>query len=80
MAEVSVQFTTKQRECLLELNALIYEINQINEMNNSEIEKKTLELSILLIQHSDYTKEQCSLVYFTEFWGIISNGNNGASH
>ena len=69
MAEVSVQFTTKQRECLLELNALIYEINQFNEMNNSEIEKKTLQLSVLLIQHSDYAKEQCSLVYFTGVLG-----------
>src|SRR5436190_14444928 len=33
--------------------------------NDSEIEKKILELSILLIQHSDYAKEHSSLVYFT---------------
>ena len=50
IGEESVQFTVKQREYLLELNALLYEINETDETNNnSEIEKKILELSILLI-------------------------------
>ena len=49
-AEESVQFIVKQREYLLELNALLYEINEPDKTNNnSEIEKKILELSILLI-------------------------------
>ena len=65
MGEESVQFTVKQRECLLELNASLYEINETDEMNDDfKIEKKILELSILLIQHSDYAKERSSLVYF----------------
>ena len=55
---------------MLELNGLLYEINIMSEMNNnSKIEKKILELSILLIQHSDYAKERSSLVYFTGVLG-----------
>ena len=70
MGEESVQFTLKQRECLLELNTLLYEINVTDEANNnSKIEKKILELSVLLIQHSDYAKERSSLVYFTGVLG-----------
>ena len=70
MGEDSVQFTVKQRECLLELNTLLYEINVTDEANNnSKIEKKILELSVLLIQHSDYAKERSSLVYFTGVLG-----------
>jgi len=70
MGEESVQFTIKQRQCLVELNALLYETNEMDEMNNdSKIEKKILELSILLIQHSDYTKQRSSLIYFTGVLG-----------
>src|SRR5437762_3290015 len=67
---VGVGCTVKQRECLLELNTLLYEINITDETNNnSKIEKKILELSVLLIQHSDYAKERSSLVYFTGVLG-----------
>ena len=48
MVEDSVQFSDRQRECLLELNSLIFEMDV-----DSEIEKKIFELSVLLIQHSD---------------------------
>ena len=64
MVEDSVQFSDRQRECLLELNSLIFEMDV-----DSEIEKKIFELSVLLIQHSDYAKEQSSLIYFTGVLG-----------
>jgi len=64
MVEDSVQFSDRQRECLLELNSLIFEMDV-----DSEIEKKIFELSVLLIQHSDYAKERSSLIYFTGVLG-----------
>ena len=46
MVEESVQFNTRQREVLLQLNLLLNEINEMT--NDSEIDKKILELSVLL--------------------------------
>ena len=70
IVEESVQFTVKQRQCLLELNSLLYEINEADETNNdSVIENKILQLSVLLIQHSDYAKKRSSLIYFTGVLG-----------
>ena len=70
MGEESVQFTVKQRQYLLELNALLYQINETDDTNNdSEIENKILQLSVLLIQHSDYAKKRSSLIYFTGVLG-----------
>ena len=63
MAEDSVQFNARQREALMKLNLLLNEINETTD--DSEIDKKILELSVLLIQHSDYAKERSSLIYFT---------------
>jgi len=67
MAEDSVQFNVRQREALLELNLLLNEINDTTD--DAEIDQKILELSILLIQHSDYAKKRSSLIYFT---GVLS--------
>jgi hypothetical protein len=64
MVDDSIQWTARQRECLLELNSLIFETDV-----DSEIEKKIFELSVLLIQHSDYAKERSSLIYFTGVMG-----------
>src|SRR5205809_6729211 len=64
MAEESVQFTARQREELLELNSMLYETD-----DDLEIQAKILDLSILLIQHSDYAKERSSLIYFTGVLG-----------
>ena len=64
MAEESVQFTARQREELLELNSMLYETD-----DDLEIQAKILDLSILLIQHSDYAKERSSLIYFTGILG-----------
>ena len=64
MAEESVQFTAPQREELLELNSMLYETD-----DDLEIQAKIQDLSILLIQHSDYTKERSSLIYFTGILG-----------
>ena len=60
MAEESVQFSTRQRVALLKLNLLLNEINETTD--DTEIDKQILELSVLLIQHSDYTKECSSLI------------------
>src|SRR5438876_3054497 len=67
IAEESVQFNARQREKLLELNLLLNEINETTD--DSEIDKKIFELSVLLIQHSDYAKERSSLIYFTGVLG-----------
>ena len=67
IAEESVQFNARQREALLELNLLLNEINETTD--DTEIDKKILQLSILLIQHSDYAKERSSLIYFTGVLG-----------
>ena len=64
MIEDAIQFNDRQKECLWELNSLTFETDV-----DSEIEKKIFELSVLLIQHSDYTKEQSSLIYFTGVLG-----------
>ena len=52
---------------MLELNFLLNEINETTD--DSTIDKKILELSILLIQHSDYAKKRSSLIYFTGVLG-----------
>ena len=64
MAEDAVQFTVRQRDALLELNSMLYETD-----DELEIQAKILDLSILLIQHSDYTKKRSSLIYFTGVLG-----------
>ena len=64
MVEDTVQFNDRQKECLWELNSLTFETDV-----DSEIEKKIFELSVLLIKHSDYTKEWSSLIYFTGVLG-----------
>src|SRR5216117_716035 len=64
MTEDAVQFTVRQRDALLELNSMLYETD-----DELEIQAKILELSILLIQHSDYTKKRSSLIYFTGVLG-----------
>jgi len=58
MTEDAVQFTVRQRDALLELNSMLYETD-----DELEIQAKILDLSILLIQHSDYTKKRSSLIY-----------------
>ena len=64
MTEDAVQFTVRQRDALLELNSMLYETD-----DELEIQAKILDLSILLIQHSDYTKKRSSLIYFTGVLG-----------
>src|SRR5436309_9802051 len=64
MTEDAVQFTARQREALLEINSMLYETE-----DELEIQAKILELSILLIQHSDYAKQRSSLIYFTGVLG-----------
>src|SRR5205809_7322809 len=44
MGEESVQFTVKQRQRLMELNSLLYEINEADETNNDSVtENKILQ-------------------------------------
>src|ERR1700737_2990499 len=65
--EDSVPFTTGQRQCMQQLISTL-ELDGIVEDN--VIDQRIVELSILLIQHSDYAKEQSSLVYFCGVLGF----------
>jgi len=64
MTEEAVQFTPQQSDCLLELISIIHQ----NE-DHENIDKKVLELSVLLIKHSDYASQQSSLIYFSGVLG-----------
>jgi hypothetical protein len=65
--EDSVPFTPRQRQCIQELISTM-ELDGIVEENI--IDQKVLELSVLLIQHSDYATQRSSLVYFCGVLGF----------
>jgi hypothetical protein len=56
-----ITFTPRQTECLYELLSMI---DLENVTDEEAIDGKVRELSILLIQHSDYTAERSSLIYY----------------
>jgi len=62
MLEPAVQFTPNQEQCLRELMGLLGE-------DESVLDTKVLELSVLLIRHSDYASQRSSLIYFSGVMG-----------
>ena len=62
MLESAVQFTPRQDQCLRELMGLLDE-------EESVLDAKVLELSVLLIRHSDYASQKSSLIYFSGVMG-----------
>jgi hypothetical protein len=63
----SVPFTPRQHQCIEQLIATV-ELDGIVE--DYVIDQKVLELSVLLIQHSDYATQRSSLVYFCGVLGF----------
>jgi hypothetical protein len=63
----SVSFTPRQRQYIQQLIATV-ELDGIIE--DYVIDQKVLELSILLIQHSDYATQRSSLIYFCGVLGF----------
>jgi hypothetical protein len=59
--DANIQFTPRQRLCLQQLISIV-ELDSIVE--DEVINQKVLELSVLLIQHSDYARQRSSLIYF----------------
>ena len=62
-----VPFTTRQRQCLQGFIGMV-ELDGIVE--EEVLDGKVLELSVLLIQHSDYARERSSLIYFCGVLGF----------
>jgi hypothetical protein len=63
----SIPFTPRQRQCIQQLISTV-ELDGIIE--DQIIDQKVLELSVLLIQHSDYATQRSSLVYFCGVLGF----------
>src|SRR6202047_4575783 len=63
----SVPFTPRQRECIQQLISTM-ELDGIIE--DSTIDQKALELSVLLAQHSDYAAQRSSLIYYCGILGF----------
>src|SRR6202022_987198 len=63
----NVPFTPRQGRCIQLLIATV-ELDGIVE--DSAIDQKVLELSVLLIQHSDYATQRSSLIYFCGVLGF----------
>jgi hypothetical protein len=65
--DANIQFTPRQRQCLQQLISIV-ELDSIVE--DEVIDQKVLELSVLLIQHSDYACQRSSLIYFCDVLGF----------
>ena len=63
----NVEFTQRQTECLYELLSMV-ELDNVTD--KSIIDGKVRQLSTLLIQHSDYTAERSSLIYYCGVLGF----------
>jgi hypothetical protein len=63
----SVPFTPRQRQCIQQLISTV-ELDGIIE--DSTIDQKVLELSVLLAQHSDYAAQRSSLIYYCGILGF----------
>src|SRR6202022_484523 len=63
----SIPFTARQRQCIQELISTV-ELDAIVE--DSIVDQKVLELSVLLVQHSDYATQRSSLIYFCGVLGF----------
>jgi hypothetical protein len=61
-----IQFTTRQRLCLQQINSMV-ELDE--RMEKDVIDDKVMELSVLLIQHSDYATQRSCLIYFCGILG-----------
>jgi hypothetical protein len=61
-----IQFTARQRLCIQQIISMV-ELD--GRVENDVIDYKVMELSVLLIQHSDYATQCSSLIYFCGILG-----------
>ena len=64
LMEPSVQFTARQQDCIKD----VIDLTQFDD-DEPTLDTKVFELSVLLIQHSDYASQKSSLIYFCGVMG-----------